>query len=144
MAGKQSGLAWTTLNVGDGSNASTDIRNDVTNFQFATPRGVQDVTGLDKSAIERLLLLADFSATLNGVYNPTGAHLVFATVPSQAGNAYRMWAMTIGGKNLNMGTAGAGNGAILFTDYQLTRAQTGEFTYSVPGVLGNGSVPTWS
>jgi hypothetical protein len=35
------------------------IKNDITNWQMATPRGVQDITGVDKSANERLLLLAD-------------------------------------------------------------------------------------
>jgi hypothetical protein len=30
------------------------------------------------------------------------------------------------------------------TDYGLTRAATGEFTWSVPGVLQSGTVPTWS
>jgi hypothetical protein len=30
---------------------------------MATPRGVQDITGVDKSANERLLLLADASVT---------------------------------------------------------------------------------
>lgn len=139
---KVTGLGWTTFNVGDSSNASTDIRNDTTNLQFTTPRGVQDVTGIDKSAIERLLLLADFSITVNGVLNPTGAHLVFRTVPSTSVN--RMVAITTNGVSLNLGTAGAGTGAVLFTDYQLSRAQSGEITYSAPGVLANGSVPTWS
>jgi len=128
--------------VGDSSNASTDIRNDVTSLNFSTPRGVQDVTGLDKSAIERLLTLADFSITLGGVFNPATSHVVFATVPSSAVN--RMVAITTNGKNLNLGSAGASNGAVLFTDYQVSRAQTGELTWSAPGVLGNGSIPTWS
>jgi hypothetical protein len=139
---KQSGLSWTTFSVGDSSNASTDIRNDITSMNFATPRGVQDITGIDKAAIERLLLLADFSCTLNGVFNPALSHTVFSTVPSTAVN--RMIANTIGGKNLNLGSAGAGNGAVLFTDYALARTQTGELTWSAPGVLANGSVPTWS
>jgi len=141
---KQSGAGWTTLQVGDtaGPNTLTDIRNDVPNFSFSTPRGVQDVTGIDKNAVERLLLLADFSCTLNGVYNPTVSHVIFSSVPSTSVN--RAWAMTVGGKNLNLGTGGAGNGAVLFTDYQLTRAQTAEFTWTAPGVLANGSVPTWS
>jgi hypothetical protein len=136
------------MGVGDSSNASQDIRNDVTNFTFAMPRGVQDVTGIDKSAIERLLLLADFSMTLNCVFNSTATtsmHAVFKTVPSTS--VLRMLALTVTGSvaaNLNLGTAGAGNGAILFTDYQLTRTQAGEFTASIPGVLANGSVPTWS
>lgn len=141
---KATGMAWTTLSVGDtaGPNAATDIRNDVTNLTVSTPRGVQDVTGIDKSAIERLLLLADASVTLNGVFNATGEHVVFSTVPSTS--LLRCFLMTVNGKNLNLGSAGAANGAVLFTDYQLTRAQSGELTYSVPGVLGNGAVPTWS
>jgi hypothetical protein len=139
---KSTGLSWTTLNVGDSSNASTDIRNDITNWNFSTPRGVQDVTGLDKAAIERLLLLADFSSTMNGVFNPTVSHVVFSTISSTSVN--RFIANTVNGKNLNLGTAGAGNGAVLFTDYQLARSQAGELTFSVPGVLANGAVPTWS
>lgn len=139
---KSTGLAITTFSVGDASNASTDIRNDVTNFTMATPRGVQDVTGLDKSAIERLLLLADFSCQPNGVFNPALSHTVFSTVPSTSVN--RMLALTMNGKSLNLGTAGAGTGAVLFTDYQVTRAAAGELTWQAPGVLANGSVPTWS
>jgi hypothetical protein len=82
---KKSGLGITTLSVDDSAGTQRDIRNDITNFQMATPRAVQDVTGIDKSAMERLLLLADFSITLNGVFNDqatTGSHIVFRTVPS--------------------------------------------------------------
>lgn len=141
---KQAGLGWTTLQIGDSSNALQDLRTDVTNFNFSTPRGVQDVTGIDKSANERILLLADFSCTLNGPFDPAAnlEHIVFRTVPSTS--VLRAWAMTVAAANLNLGTAGAGNGAVLFTDYQLTRAATGELTWSVPGVLGSGVVPTWS
>ena len=139
---KTTGLAWTTLGVGDSSNSVQDIRNDCTNLQFAMPRGVQDVTGIDKSAIERLLLLADFSITLNGVFNSTATtseHAVFKTVPSTS--VLRTVNITITGSvavNLNQASA------ILFTDYQLSRAQTAELTWSVPGVLGSGAVPTWT
>lgn len=136
---KSTGLGWTTLSVGDSSNSAQDIRNDITNLQFSTPRGVQDVTGIDKSAIERLLLLADFSITLNGVFNPTvttSSHAVFRTVPSTS--VARTVSMTVNGVSLNQ-TSG-----VLFTDYQISRAQTGELTWSVPGVLSSGSVPTWS
>ncbi len=35
-------------------------------------------------------------------------------------------------------------GEILYTDYNLPRAQSGEFTWTAPGVLGNGTVPTWA
>lgn len=141
---KSTGLAWTTLQVGDSSNALQDLRNDFTSLQFATPRGVQDVTGIDKSAIERLLLLADFSISLSGVFNPAAnlSHAVFSTVPSTSVN--RAVAITTNGKNLNLGTAGAGNGAVLFTDYSIQRNNTGELLFTAPGVLASGAVPTWS
>ena len=135
---KQSGLGWTTLSVDDSGGSPVAIKNDVTNLQFATPRGVQDVTGIDKSAFERILLLADFSITLNGVFNPTASnsHTVFKTVPSSSVN--RTVAITVGGVSLTPSPE------VLFTDYPLTRAQSGELTWAVPGVLADGAVPTWA
>lgn len=133
---KQSGLGWTTCSVDDASGTVQPIINDVTNLQFATPRGVQDVTGIDKSAYERLLLLADFSITLNVVFNPAAnaSHDVFKTVPSTS--VQRTTTLTVASKTLA--------NEVLYTDYPLTRADSGEFTASVPGVLGNGVVPTWA
>jgi len=133
---KSSGLGWTTLTVDDASGTPQAIKNDFTNLQFATPRAVQDITGIDKSAIERLLLLADFSITLNGPHDPAAnqSHAVFSTVPSTSVN--RTVTIVVNGKTLANET--------LFTDYPLTRSAAGEFTYAVPGVLADGTVPTWS
>jgi hypothetical protein len=134
---KKSGLSWTTLSVDDSGNTQRDVRNDITNFQFATPRAVQDVTGIDKAANERILLLADFSITLNGVFNDqatTGAHIVFRTVSSTSVN--RLVTMVITGNTLAP--------TVLFTDYSLTRAAAGELTWTTPGALANGVVPLWT
>ncbi|WP_435279178.1 hypothetical protein [Streptomyces sp. 1222.5] len=133
---KASGLGWTTLSVDDSSGTAKDIKNDVTNLQFATPRATQDITGVDKSAMERLLLLADFSITLNGVFNSaTGkSHDVFKTVPSTS--VARTTSLTVNSVSLN--------NEVLFTDYPLTRSNSGELTWAVPGVLADGTVPTWS
>ncbi|WP_225840316.1 hypothetical protein [Streptomyces sp. NK08204] len=133
---KQSGLGWTTCSVDDASGTPQPIINDVTNLQFSTPRGVQDVTGINKSAYERLLLLADFSITLNIVFNPAAnqAHDVFKTVPSTS--VLRTTTLTVASKTLA--------NEVLYTDYPLTRSDSGEFTASVPGVLGDGTVPTWA
>lgn len=133
---KQSGLGWTALSVDNSAGVVKDIKNDITNMQFATPRGVQDVTGIDKSAIERLLLLADYSMTLNGVFNVTvdKSHDVFKTVPSTS--VGRTVTNTVGGVTLA--------GELLPTDYALTRSQTGELTWTVPLVLQDGTVPTWA
>ncbi|NED75280.1 hypothetical protein G3I51_23740 [Streptomyces sp. SID9944] len=112
------------------------MRNDITNLQFATPRAVQEVTGIDKSAIERLLLLADFSITLNVVFNPASnmSHDVFKTVPSTS--VARTVSIGVGGKTLA--------NEVLFTDYPLQRSDSGELTASVPGSLADGTVPTWA
>lgn len=130
-------MGWTSAAVDDSAGAVEEIRNDFTNMQFATPRGVQDVTGVDKSAMERLLLLADFSITFNGVFNPgvsPSAHDVFRTVPSSS--VPRTVTLTVSAKTLANET--------LFTDYSLNRAQDGSLTFTAPGVLANGAVPTWA
>lgn len=133
---KESGLGWTTLNVDDASGTPNDIRNDVTNFNFSTPRAVQDVTGIDKSAMERLLLLADFSITNNGVFNDAAgkSHATFKTVPSTS--VARTTEIVVSGQTL---TAEA-----LYTDYQVTRGADGSLTWTAPGSLADGVVPTWS
>ncbi|MFD9256925.1 hypothetical protein [Streptomyces sp. NPDC059538] len=133
---KESGLGWTTCSVDDASGTPQDVKNDVTNLQFATPRAVQDVTGIDKSAMERLLLLADFSITFNGVFNDAAnkSHAVFKTVPSTS--VARTVSLAVSGQTLA--------NECLFTDYPLTRADSGELTFAVPGVLSDGTVPTWS
>lgn len=133
---KQSGLGWTTCSVDDSAGVVQAIINDVTNLQFATPRAVQDVTGINKSAFERLLLLADFSITLNIVFNPAAnqSHDVFKTVPSTS--VARTTTLAVASKTLA--------NEVLYTDYPLQRAESGEFTASVPGVLADGTVPTWA
>lgn len=133
---KESGLGWTTASIDDASGTPRDIRNDFTNLQFATPRAVQDVTGIDKSAMERLLLLADFSVTFNGVFNDAVnmGHSVFKTVPSTS--VARTTTLVVSGQTLT--------NEVLYTDYPLTRADDGALTYAVPGVLADGTVPTWS
>lgn len=131
---KLSGLGWSTLSLDDGSGSLTDIKNDVTDLDLATPRAVQDVTGVDKSAFERILVLADFSATLNGVFNPSKSHPVLSTASSS--NQVRSFSSTIQAKSLLCET--------LLTDYPLKRAASGEFTWACPLVLADGAVPTWS
>lgn len=132
---KQSGLGWTTLSVDDAGGTARDIKNDCTNLQFATPRAVQDVTGVDKSAMERILLLADMSTTLNVVFNTAAnrEHAVFKTVPSTS--VARTQSLEIASQTLAA--------EMLYTDYPLQRSNSGEFTAAIPGVLADGTVPTW-
>lgn len=133
---KESGLGWTTCSVDTSAGAAKAIKNDVTSLQFATPRGVQDVTGIDKSAYERILLLADFSITLNCVFNDAAdqMHDVFKTVSSSS--VARTTTLTVSGQTLA--------NEVLYTDYPVNRADGGELTATLPGVLSDGTVPTWS
>lgn len=135
---KESGLGWTTCSIDDSAGTLRAIINDVNSLNFSTPRGVQDVTGVDKLAIERLLLLADFQATLNVVaFNDaasTGAHTVLKTISSTSVN--RTFSLAVSGQSLS--------NECIATDYQLQRANAGEFTATVPLALADGAVPTWS
>lgn len=134
---KETGIGWTTCSIDDSGGTLRAIINDVTNLQFATPRGVQDWTGIDKSAVERGLLLGDFSATLNGVFNDVatvGFHTVLKDVCSTT--VVRTFTLVVSGQTLT--------NEVYATDYQYARAQSGEFTGTVPLALANGAVPTWT
>ena len=80
---KESGLGMTVA-IDDSGGSARTISNDITSIDWATPREEQDITGLDKSARERLLLLADFTVSISGVFNDASnmSHDVFKTVPS--------------------------------------------------------------
>lgn len=137
---KTSGLGGAVL-VQDASAAVQTITDDITNWAFTTPRAVQDVTGVGVYANERILLLADYSVTLNGVFNPAAnmSHAVFSTIPSTSVNRSVELDVTpplTGSPVLKVNA--------LLTDYQVTRANTGELTFQVPGQLADGNVPSWT
>ncbi len=91
---------------------------------------------MDKSAMERLLLLADASVQLNGVFNPAAdqSHDVFKTVPSTA--VARTVTLVVSAQTLP--------NEMLFSDYALTRAADGSLTWTAPGALSDGTLPTWA
>ena len=132
---KESGIGM-SIAVDDSGGSARTISNDITDFSLNTPRNTQVITGLDKSAEERLQLLADFTCTINGVFDDAAnvAHAVFATVPSSS--VARTVTITISGQSLPNET--------FFNDYALTRAASGELTWSAPGSLSGGTVPTWA
>ena len=132
---KESGLGM-ALAIDDSSGSARTISNDITNFDFAIPRAVQDVTGIDKSANERLLLLADFSISVSGIFNDASneSHDVFKTVSSTS--VARTTTITVSGQSLP--------NECFYTDYALSRGAGGELTFSAPGVLTGGVVPAWA
>ena len=132
---KESGLGMTVAIDDSGTTART-ISNDITSIDWATPREEQDITGLDKSARERLLLLADFTVSISGVFNDASnmSHDVFKTVPSSS--VARTTTLTISSQVLA--------GELFYTDYALGRSSSGELTWSAPGAVAGGAVPTWA
>lgn len=130
---KENGLGWTTFSVDNSAGALKAIVNDITNASWQMPRAVQDVTGLDKSAIERLHLLADFSCDMEGVFNDATdqAHDVFKSLANT-----RTQTIVVSGQTLT--------NEVLLTDYAITRTDAGELTWKVPSVLQSGTVPAWT
>lgn len=135
---KVSGLGG-VVSVADSGGVARTITNDCTNFTTSTPRAVEDVTGIDKFAHEQILLLADCSITLNGIFNTTAnqSHDVFKTVASTSVNRAVSFQMA-------SSTPGVLTANCVVTDYQITRANTGELTWQVPMQNADGNVPAWS
>lgn len=124
-------MAWTTFTI-----STNDVRTDVTSLDIATPRETQDVTGIDKSAMERLLLLADGSVDINFVYDDA-ASKIHATLKNVATETtFKATAIGVSGQTLSMN--------LLYTDYKLSRGDDGSFTGSSNGVLADGTAPAWS
>ena len=134
---KQSGLGWTTLDIDDVGSTARDLRNDFNSLQGATPLAVQDITGLDKFAFERLALMGDMSITINGAaLNPDAnkSHDVLANITDR--RTPRTTTIVIGGQTLAA--------TILYTDYSLNRGADGSLPFTIPGVLSDGNIPAWA
>lgn len=136
---KESGMGM-TLTVDDSAGTGRAITNDVTSTTISIPSAMQDVTGLDVSAMERLHLLADASVGINGVFNDaatTGAHTVLKNYRTLAASQVgRTTAIAHSGQTLSM--------ELLFNDYNLNRAADGSLTFSTTGQLASGIIPGWS
>jgi len=131
---KENGLGWTTCSVDNSAGSLKAIKEDVNSLEFATPRAVLDgLTGIDKSATERLHGLADFSITLNFTFDDTTdfVHDVFKDLSN-----VRTVTLVVSGQTLS--------NECLFTDYALNRGTDGSFTGTAPAVLANGVVPAWT
>lgn len=112
--------------------ASNVISNDVTSITVDTPYGQQDVTGVDKSAMERLILRADCTGTLNGVFN-TAASMSHATLK------------TPGSKTFVLGYPGATlTFTAITTNYAVNMGTDGSLTWSVNWALSSGTAAAWT
>ena len=136
---KQSGIT-TTFSIDDGAAALQNVSTGVFSFEISTPRGNVEITGLDKSAMERLLLLADGQVTLSGGFDTaatTGLHTVLRTMSSTS--IQRTVTVVI-----NSTPSATLSMEMICTEYALSRGQDGNMTSSATLLLANGAVPTWS
>lgn len=123
---KVSGIT-TTVTV-----ASNNISNDVDSINIDTPYGQQDITGLDKSAIERLLLRADCTGTMNGIFN-TASSMSHATLK------------TPGSKTFVIGYPGATlTFTAVTTNYAVALATDGTLKWTVNFALSSGTAAAWT
>jgi hypothetical protein len=126
-----------TCGIDDSGGALRQIENDITSLSFSLPRGVQDVTGVDSAGIERLLLLADLQASIQGVFNDAAApsaHTTFKDVSSTSVD--RTLTIVHSGQTLT--------DEVVLTDYALDRASSGELTWTVPAQHSLTTAPAWS
>ena len=132
---KESGLGITCA-VDDAGGTVRGISNDITSLTWAMPSTEQDVTGLTSSAMERLLLLADFTFTLTGVFNfaANQSHDVFRHV--NLTSVTRTVTITHSAQILET--------ECLFNDYAVNRAADGSLVWTAPGELNETVVPAWT
>lgn len=132
----ESGLGWTTFSVDNAAGSLKALRTFTFALNFATPRGVWDITALSMSAYARELLLSDFTCEPTGGFDDSadGPHTTLSSCSSS--NAKRTCTLVVSGQTLT--------NEVIITDYQCARPQSGEFTWTAPMVLADGAVPTWS
>jgi len=112
--------------------AGNNISNDVRSFNCDTPYGVQVITGLDKSAEERITLRADVTGTMNGIFNTT-ASMSHATLK------------TPGIKTFVIAYPGAtATFTALTSNYATALGDDGSLTWSVNFLLSNGTALAWT
>ena len=133
---KETGLAWTALSVDDESGSAQDIREDIKSLSFATPVNMLEVTGIDKSAMERLAGLRDFTISMNGTFDDDTSNSVFDVFKNIGVLAQRTTLITVSGNSLP--------NEVLYSTANWERADDGAFNFSSEGSLADGTVPTWA
>lgn len=112
--------------------AGNNISNDVLSFNIDTPYGTQDITGVDKSAMERLTLRSDITGTLTCAFN-TAALRSHATLK------------TPGSKTFVVGYPGAtATFTAVTTNYGVAMGADGSLIVTAPFEVSDGSVLAWT
>lgn len=138
---KTSGLG-ATVSIADAGGTPRIISNDIGDFTIATPVALQDTTGVDKYAHEKLALLRDYTLQLKGVCNFAAnmSHAVLSTVTTGAGAVERATSVY----PTSNGSTPVMTANLLFSSYDVARGNGGELTFSSDGSLADGAIPTWA
>lgn len=126
-----------SVTVDDSSGSGQNISNDITSVTISTPSEMIDVTGVDKSAMEKLVGRADAQVTLNGVFNSSSnkSHDVLNDYRTLNGSDVgRTTVLVMGGKTLSL--------ELVFENYELSHSG-GQLTWTATGHLADGTVPNW-
>lgn len=122
-----------TYTLDNSAGAGVAITNDVGTITLNTTRGEQDVTGLDKSAMERLQLLEDTDVTMGGNGFPSSAtRAVFNNLSNDR-------TLVIGYPDSATATV-----EIQLFSFNVQRGQDGGISWTVNGKLCNGTKLAWS
>jgi hypothetical protein len=113
--------------------AGNDISNDVLSMTVDTPYGTQDVTGLDKSAMERIMLRADCTGSLTCAFN-IAANRSHATLKTPGSKTF---VLVYPGPATLTFTA-------VTTNYQLGSGQDGSLVVTVNWALSSGTAAAWT
>ena len=131
---KESGIGM-TLSVDDSTGTARDISNDISAVNFGTPQNLHDVTGLDKSAMERIALLSDAQVQVTApALNDAAGASIFTVFGTRTNT--RTVSIGISGQTLAM--------EMLISDVSWSRNADGSLGMQATLQLQSGTVPTWS
>lgn len=136
---KISGLG-AKITLADSAGTPRTISNDITDFTLNTPINLQDITGVDKSAHERLALLIDLTCQLKGVCN-FAANLSHAVL-STATTSPNVRALAVFPTSSAVTPTLPAN--VLIGSYNISRGNDGALTFQSDLSLADGAVPTWA
>jgi len=129
----------TTVTVDESDGNPRDISNDIRSWQLTTNQGLIDVTGLDKTAIERLGGLKDAQLSLVVSFNDD-SNMSFEVLKDYSvavsGSNGRTVAIAVSGQTLTM--------EMVIESCNSARDQAGDLVWNVSMSLCSGTVPTWS
>ena len=133
---KQTGLG-DYIAVDDSGGTARNLSNDITSYSISVPQNMFEVTGVDKSAVERIVGLNDYTLSLNGVFNKASnaSHDVF-----KPRTGTRTVTIAIGGNTTGYPELEA---EMLVGEYNLERGDDGALNWTASLNLQSGTTPTW-